>query len=504
MYFRLDDALLDAARAACVALPVAGVPPVLRRLRSRGWAIVAPASILGAAGALAAWSAGAQVFAWVALLLVPPGCVLALGWAAHGARTWLTPLAVPLLLAALAWPAAPVGQVARIVLIAGAAVTSGRLLAGAAPISLLKVGVVAMAAIDATFIFGHLSDTQNAQFAAAAAAPGLPQLQVANLGGASCDFADFFAAALVGAIFAREGRDQLLAAAAAFVVTLAFDQLFLVVDTLPATVPPAVVMLLLHDRRAAAMPRLDVLRRRRRAQPQPNSAVTKANAPMQRLFCMNRRKLMIPGAAAGVAVAALLLGGVTAAAPTQPTTARAAATSLTAPYAARYASESAGLVAHATLSRLARDPGLLAAVRSGSSARVRRYVHSRFRSVWYHWHVSRMRVTRGHTTVIETGVPFVVDGPSTTLRDARGHALARLQISIQDVIGFVRLNARLDHVDTVVRGRGSADVRTSLPAALNVKLPRRGEVTIAGHRYQVGSFHETGWRDEPLTIWILH
>jgi hypothetical protein len=258
MYFRPDDALLDAARAACVALPAAGVPPVLRRLRSRGWALVAPASILAAAGALAAWSAGAQAFAWVALLLVPPGCVLALGWAGHGARPWLAPLAVPLLLAALAWPAAPVGQVARIVLIAGAAVTAGRLLAGAAPISLLKVGVVAMAAIDATFIFGHLSDTQNAQFAAAAAAPGLPQLQVANLGGASCDFADFFAAALVGAIFAREGRDQLLAAAAVFVVTLAFDQLFLVVDTLPATVPPAVVMLLLHDRRAAAMPRLDV------------------------------------------------------------------------------------------------------------------------------------------------------------------------------------------------------------------------------------------------------
>jgi hypothetical protein len=241
----------------------------------------------------------------------------------------------------------------------------------------------------------------------------------------------------------------------------------------------------------------------RRAQPEPNSGVTKANAPVPRLFCMNGRKLMISGGAAGAAVAALLLGGVTAAAPTQTTTARAPATSLTAPYGARYASESAGPVAHATLSRLAHDPGLLAAVRSGSNARVRRYVHSRFRPVWYHWHVSRMRITRGDTTVIETGVPFVVDGPSTTLRDARGHALARLQISIQDVIGFVRLNARLDHVDTVVRGRGTADVRTSLPAALKVKLPRQGEVTIAGHHYRVGSLHETGWRGEPLHIWIL-
>jgi hypothetical protein len=256
MYFQLDDALLDAARAICVALPAAGIPPVLQRLRSRGWALVAPVSILAAAAALAAWSAGAQVFAWVALLLVPPGCALALGWAARGGRPWLAPLAVPLLLVAISVPEAPAGQLARIVLIGGAAVTAGRLLAGAAPIPLLQVAVVAMAAIDATFVFGHLSDTQNAQFAAAVAAPGLPQLQAADLGGASCDFADFFAAALVGAILARQGRDQLLAAGATFAATLAFDQLFLVVDSLPATVPPALVMLLL--------PRSRRRRRRRR------------------------------------------------------------------------------------------------------------------------------------------------------------------------------------------------------------------------------------------------
>jgi hypothetical protein len=146
---------------------------------------------------------------------------------------------------------------------------------------------------------------------------------------------------------------------------------------------------------------------------------------------------------------------------------------------------------------------LLAAVRSGSNARIRAYVNSRFRPVWYHWHVSRLRITRDNATVIETGVPFVVNGPTTTLRDAHGQAIARLQVSIQDVIGYARLNERLDRVQTVVRGRGSADVRTSLPAALKVKLPRSGTVTLAGRRYEVGSFHESGWRVEPLQIWIL-
>jgi hypothetical protein len=259
VYLHLDSSLLDGPRAACVALPAAGVPLLLQRLRSRGWALVAPVSIVAVVAALAVWSAGAQALAWVALLLVPPGCALAFGWAAHGARPWLAALAVPLLAAALAAPEAPAGELAGIALIAGASITAGRLLAGAAPVTLLKVGVVAMAAIDATFIFGHLSDHQNAQFAAAVAAPGLPQFQVARLGGASCDFGDFFAAALVGAIVARERSGQLPAAVATFVVTQAFDQFFLVVDSLPATLPPAVVMLALEVRRrrrvAPAMPR---------------------------------------------------------------------------------------------------------------------------------------------------------------------------------------------------------------------------------------------------------
>jgi hypothetical protein len=243
VYFQLDIALLDAARAVCVALPAAGLPPFLQRLRSPSWALVAPVSIVAVVCAIAVWSAGAQALAWIAFLLVPPGCALALGWAAHCARSRAAVLVVPLLVTALAAPWAPAGQLARIALIGGASLTAARLLAGAAPITLLKAGVVAMAAVDATSIFGHLSDHQNAQFAAALAAPGLPQLQIAQFGSASCDFGDFFAAALVGAIVARERSGQVLAAIATLLVTQAFDQLFLVVDSLPATVPPAVVML---------------------------------------------------------------------------------------------------------------------------------------------------------------------------------------------------------------------------------------------------------------------
>jgi hypothetical protein len=235
--------VLDAAQALCVALPAAGIPAFLLRLTGRGWALVAPVSVVLSVVAIAAASASADVLTWIALLLVPPGCALALGWAAHGARPAFALAVVPLLAAALAAPDDPLGRVARLLLIVGSCVTAGRLLAGAAPLRFLKAGVVAMAVIDAVFIFGDLWGEQNAAFNAAAPAAGLPRLQVADIGDVSTDYGDYFVAGLVGAILAAERRPQALAAAATLIAAEAFNQLFLAVDSLPGTVPPAAVLL---------------------------------------------------------------------------------------------------------------------------------------------------------------------------------------------------------------------------------------------------------------------
>jgi hypothetical protein len=140
-------------------------------------------------------------------------------------------------------PDDPLGRVARLALIVGSCVTLGRLLAGATPLLFLKLGVVAMATIDAVFIFGDFFGEENATFNAAVPAEGLPRLQVAHIGDVSTDYGDYFVSALVGGILAAEGRPQLLAGIATFVAMEAFNQLFLVVDSLPNTVPPALVML---------------------------------------------------------------------------------------------------------------------------------------------------------------------------------------------------------------------------------------------------------------------
>jgi hypothetical protein len=243
VYFEPDTALLDAAQALTIALPAAGVPAWLLWTRGRGWALIAPLSVVVSVAAILITSASADVLTWIALVLVPPGCALALGWAAHGARPWLALLVVPLLAVALASPDDPGGRLARLALIVGSCVTLGRLLAGATPLLLLKAGVLAMATIDAVFIFGDLFGTENAIFNAAAPAEDLPRLQVADIGDTSTDYGDFFVAGVVGGILAAERWNQPLAAVATFVAAQAFNQLFLLVDSLPGTVPPALVLI---------------------------------------------------------------------------------------------------------------------------------------------------------------------------------------------------------------------------------------------------------------------
>ena len=115
-----------------------------------------------------------------------------------------------------------------------------------------------MATIDAVFIFGDFFGEQNAQFNAAAPAAGLPRLQVADIGDVSTDYGDYFVAGLVGAILAAERAPQAIAALATFAAAELFNQLFLVVDSLPGTVPPAVVMVVfwVRGRDRGALPLL--------------------------------------------------------------------------------------------------------------------------------------------------------------------------------------------------------------------------------------------------------
>lgn len=251
--FWLSDAGLVGVQSALVALPRGRAPArverLAERLSGRGWALVPLGSIVLVVAAISAASAVADGLAWLALIAVPPLAAAALGATMRGGRPWLALLAAPLF--ALAWAdrGGLAGEGAAVLLSGLSCVTLGVLLAAVAPRGWLKLGIVAMAAVDAYLVGAQLLQPANDVLNAAAPPAHLPQLQRALLGDALMGYGDLFVAAVFGAVVAAEQRDDGSAdapwrwALATLALALAFDLLFLVLDVLPATVPVALALL---------------------------------------------------------------------------------------------------------------------------------------------------------------------------------------------------------------------------------------------------------------------
>jgi hypothetical protein len=165
-----------------------------------------------------------------------------------------------------------------------------------------------------------------------------------------------------------------------------------------------------------------------------------------------------------------------------------------------YRLEAHGSAAPASVRRISRDRVLLAALRSHDARATRAAaLHQLFLP---RYHVVRLRVLRGSRSLVDVGGRFVSAGARLELRTAAGRPLGRLEASIQDVIGFVKLVHRRSGAQAVVRG-SHGHVATLLPAAAKARLPAAGRVRIGGRAYAVRSFRETGFAGEPLRVWIL-
>jgi hypothetical protein len=242
--FALHDAVLLGTQALLVGLVGAGVPTWIRARATARWALVLPLSIAVVVAGIALLPDVADVLTWVALLLVPPGAALALGWAMRGARPPLALLAAPLLAVAWASQTSAAGELCGLALTALSCVTLGRLLAGVAPSPWLKAGIVAMAIVDAILVFSNGLEQPNAVLNAAVPAPGLPQLQYVSFGPANLGYGDLFVAGVFGGVLAVEGGRAWRWALTTWVLAEAFTLLFYVTDTLPATVPVALAVIL--------------------------------------------------------------------------------------------------------------------------------------------------------------------------------------------------------------------------------------------------------------------
>lgn len=164
-----------------------------------------------------------------------------------------------------------------------------------------------------------------------------------------------------------------------------------------------------------------------------------------------------------------------------------------------YRQEADGAVGHAAVKRIARDHALLAAVRAGDMPALR---SAALRQLFNPGkHVVRLSIVRGTRTLTNVGGAFVVAPAHLELHTAGGARLAKLEASMQDVVGYVKLVHRLTGADIVVRGR-PGHVESSL-AMTPATLPNSGTVTVDGRQLVVRSFHEAGYGGETLTVWIL-
>jgi hypothetical protein len=164
----------------------------------------------------------------------------------------------------------------------------------------------------------------------------------------------------------------------------------------------------------------------------------------------------------------------------------------------RYGLEAGGAVIHGDLRRIAHDRVLLRALAAGDLKAAlaeadRQLVH----------HVVRIRVVRGARVLVDANpTSFAVAGSGMELYGPRSTRLGRLEITIQDVIGFAKLEYRHDATWVLARG-ARGQVRTLLAAAQRLSLPRYGCSRVGAQSYVVRSFRERTFSGEPLTIWLL-
>ena len=241
--FALSIVVLSLAQASLVA--AASPISLPARLSSRWWTLVLPGSVVVVIAGIALSPGLADGLTYLALVTVPPLAAFAI---ARVIRSGRLALAATVPLFAIAWgglgslPA----QTSALVLSALACITLGGLTAAVVPTRWLKLGIYAMAAVDAFLVGADLLQGPDNVLNAAAPAAGLPQLQFAQFGSAVIGFGDLYIAAVLGAMLASNRPLQLRAAAIAAALALSFDLLFLLVRELPATVPIALTLAVLE------------------------------------------------------------------------------------------------------------------------------------------------------------------------------------------------------------------------------------------------------------------
>jgi len=142
---------------------------------------------------------------------------------------------------------------------------------------------------------------------------------------------------------------------------------------------------------------------------------------------------------------------------------------------------------------------LLSAVANGEAAAVKAAVTS---LVYSGTHIVRLRVTKGPKLLADVGGPYILAPVGGTLRLA-GHTIGRYVLSVQDDLGYVKLEARYIGAPLILRS-GSHQIPvagqlTPGPAS----IPQHGPVSYRHVVYQAFSFNASAYPSGGLRISLL-
>lgn len=144
---------------------------------------------------------------------------------------------------------------------------------------------------------------------------------------------------------------------------------------------------------------------------------------------------------------------------------------------------------------------LLRALAKGEKAAVKAAVTS---LVYSHTHIVRLRVIRGSTVLADVGGPYILAPLTGTLR-LRGRRIGRYVLSVQDDVGYVKIETRFIGAPLVLRrGSSSRNVPVEgLVAPGPASIPEHGPVTYRHVAYQAYSFEASAFPSGALRISLL-
>ena len=157
--------------------------------------------------------------------------------------------------------------------------------------------------------------------------------------------------------------------------------------------------------------------------------------------------------------------------------------------------ERAGIAA----GRIARDPAMSAALRSGNERRVQTRASRLLRAQ----RLRRLAVVSQGRTLVDVGSPDATAPAARTLVESGGGQIGQLRVSTTTATEYSRLVRRVTGLDAAVQ-RGGRTVASTLPGVGNDRLPRVGTLHLDNTEFRAASFTARGFGDQPVRVAVLY